>query len=176
MSDRLARERNFHDARFADGEEGRSAGRFYAVNAASDGYFRRQIESLPEGTKLLDYGCGDKAYCAFHAAACGHSVTAIDISPVAIDRAREEAERLGLAERIDFRVMNAEELELEPDSFDVVGGLGVLHHLELDAALENVTRVLKPGGSTFFVEPLGHNRLINLYRDRTPEQPSSWPG
>lgn len=172
MSDRLARERDFHDSRFGDEAEGRAADRFYAINQASDRYFRAEIESLPPGRKLLDYGCGDAAYVALHAASCGHQVTGIDISPVAIEKAERRAESLGLADNIDFKVMNAEELEFEPDSFDVVGGLGVVHHLDLGSSLDNVTKVLKPGGRAFFVEPLGHNPLINAYRDRTPDQRS----
>ncbi|MEO7198007.1 MAG: class I SAM-dependent methyltransferase [Solirubrobacterales bacterium] len=172
MSDRLAREQAFHDARFAEGGEARSADRFYAINAASDRFFRDQIEQLPPNSYLLDYGCGDAAYCAIHGAQSGHRVAAMDISPVAIERAKAKAMRLGFSDRIEFQVMNAEELEFADASFDAVGGLGVLHHLDLEIALASVTRVLKPEGKAFFVEPLGHNPLINLFRRRTPEQRS----
>ena len=44
----------------------------------------------------------------------------------------------------------------------------MIHHLELDRAYAELARVLPPGGSAIFVEPLGHNPLINLYRRRTP--------
>jgi SAM-dependent methyltransferase len=170
MSDRLEREREFHDARFGDHEEDRPSDRFYRINAASDRYYRDVIDRLPEGSKVLDYGCGAGAYCAYHAAKAGHDVTAVDLSPVAIEQAREQAEAQGLADGITFMVMNAEELSFPDDSFDAVGGLGVLHHLNLAAAIDNVARVLKPDGLAFFVEPLGHNPAINLFRKRTPEQ------
>lgn len=170
MSDRLEREREFHDARFGDDDEGRPSDRFYQINAASDRYYRDIIDRLPEGSKVLDYGCGAGAYCAYYAAEVGHDVTAVDLSPVAIEQAKQQAEERGLAERITFQVMNAEELSFPDDSFDAVGGLGVLHHLNLSAALENVRRVMKPDGLAFFVEPLGHNPAINQFRRRTPEQ------
>lgn len=170
VDDRLERERGFHDARFAEDSEGRAADRFYAINEASDRFYRESIEAMPRGSRILDYGCGDAAYCALHAAKLGHSVVGIDISPIAIDRAGGRAEQLGLADRIEFEVMNAEQLELPDDGFDLVIGLGVIHHLDIASAMREVTRVLKPSGRAVFVEPLGHNPAINMFRARTPEQ------
>lgn len=171
MSDRLEREQRFHDARFGE-EAGRPSDRFYHINRASDRYFRDVIEDLRPGSRVLDYGCGEGAYCALHAAECGHAVTAVDLSPVAIEHAKARAEELGVADRIEFQVMNAEALEFAAESFDAVGGLGVLHHLDIARGLANVTRVLRRDGRAFFVEPLGHNPIINLYRRRTPDQRS----
>ncbi len=108
------------------------------------------------------------AYAALHAAARGHRVTAIDLSPVAIERARQQAAAEGVADLIDFRVMNAEALELEPRSFDFICGLGVIHHLDIRASLREVTRMMKPRCECAFVEPLRHDPLINLYRRGTP--------
>ncbi len=171
MDDRLERERTFHDARFGH-EDHRAADRFYAVNEASDRFFRDAIEALPAGSRLLDYGCGEGAYAALHAAERGHDVVAIDISPVAIEQAAQKARDAGVAERIDFRVMNAEALELGDGGFDVVIGLGVIHHLDVATAMREVARVLKPSGHAVFVEPLGHNPAIKAFRRRTPEQRS----
>lgn len=174
QSDRLAREQAFHDARFAEGGPHRSADRFYVVNRASDAYFRARLDAVPAGAKVLDYGCGDGAYGALHAATRDDlQITAIDLSPVAIEHARERARSAGVEDRIDFRVMNAEQLEFPDDEFDFVVGLGVLHHLDLTSSLREIRRVLKPDGGGAFVEPLGHNPLINLYRRRTPDQRTS---
>jgi SAM-dependent methyltransferase len=166
--DRLAREQAFHDARF--GSEHRPADRFYAINRASDRFFRAAIGAIAPWSCVLDYGCGDGAYAAIEAASHGCLVTAIDISPVAIESARARAEAHGVADRIDFCVMNAEALEFDADSFDFVCGLGVIHHLDIERSLAEVSRVLKPQGRALFVEPLGHNPLINAYRRRTPAQ------
>jgi SAM-dependent methyltransferase len=64
--------------------------------------------------------------------------------------------------------MNAESLDFEPHSFDLVCGSGIIHHLDVDAAARELHRVVKPGGSAVFLEPMGYNPLINWYRDRTP--------
>jgi len=167
--DRLEREREFHDSRFSD-DQGRPADRFYAINKASDGFYKAELAKLAAGSEVLDYGCGEGAYAAIEAARLGHSVMAIDLSPVAIEHARRDAERAGVAQNIDFRVMNAEALDVAADAFDFVCGLGVIHHLDLDASLREVARVMRPSARALFIEPLGHNPVINLYRRRTPEQ------
>lgn len=173
-ADRLAREQEFHDARFAEGGAHRPADRFYSINRASDAFFRAEIDRVRSGAKVLDYGCGDGAYGALHAATRSDlDITAIDLSPVAIEQARARAQSAGVLDRIDFRVMNAEQLELPDDEFDFVVGLGVLHHLDLTASLREIRRVLKPDGGAVFVEPMGHNPAINLYRNRTPDQRTS---
>jgi ubiquinone/menaquinone biosynthesis C-methylase UbiE len=170
VNDRIARERAFHDARFADELAARPADRFYVINRASNAYFKRIIDAAPPGARALEIGCGDGAYAALHAASRGLSVTAVDVSGVAIQHARAEAERRGVAGRIEFSLMNAEELDLDTRSFDLVCGLGVLHHLDLQQALREASRVLSADGVAVFVEPLAHNPVLRAYRRLTPAQ------
>ena len=57
-----------------------------------------------------------------------------------------------------------------PDqSFNVVFGRGIVHHLDLARCFSEVSRVLRNGGMATFVEPLGHNPFLNLYRRWTPD-------
>jgi ubiquinone/menaquinone biosynthesis C-methylase UbiE len=65
--------------------------------------------------------------------------------------------------------MDAENLDLEDDSFDVVFGSAILHHLDIARALSEIVRVMRPSGRALFVEPMGHNPAINLYRRLAPE-------
>ena len=115
---------------------------------------------------MLEYGCGTGSL-AFALAELGDRVTGIDISPVAIEMATAEAQRRQLS-GIDFKVMDAEHLELPDSSLDLICGSAVLHHLDLDRAGSEIRRVLKPGGQLVLLEPLGQNPLINWYRRRTP--------
>jgi SAM-dependent methyltransferase len=167
--ERYERERSFHDERFSADE--RAADRFYndSIDRSLEAFFKR-LDALPADADALDYGCGATALTAIHLAQRGHRVIAVDLSPVAIERARVRARAFGVADRIVFRVGNAEALELPAGSFDVVAGTGILHHLNLSAAYPEIARVLRSGGTCVFMEPLGHNPLINLYRRRTPEQ------
>ncbi|MDH7516107.1 MAG: class I SAM-dependent methyltransferase, partial [Bacteroidota bacterium] len=54
------------------------------------------------------------------------------------------------------------------EAFDLVCGSAILHHLDLGNALPELRRVLKPGGSAVFFEPLGTNPFINFFRRLTP--------
>jgi len=56
--------------------------------------------------------------------------------------------------------MNAEELKFADDYFDIVCGGAILHHLDLNKALSEIARVLKPDGKAIFVEPLGQILLL----------------
>ncbi len=161
---RLDREEQFHDVRFADDSARAAAGKFYRV--ASDGLERYRSLVARSGTgRVLEYGCGTGSE-AFDLAARGASVTAIDISSTAIEVAAAEASVRGVD--LELVKMNAEELEFGDDSFDLVCGSGILHHLDTDRAAEQIRRVVSPGGRAVFLEPMGYNPLIKAYRSRTP--------
>ena len=117
---------------------------------------------------MLEYGCG-KGKHAFALARCGADVVGIDISAEGVRQAAAQARAEGLEDKLDFAVMNAEVLQFPDDSFDLVCGSGILHHLNLESACHELARVLKPEGRAIFYEPLGHNPLINLYRKLTPK-------
>ncbi len=166
MDDRLARERDFYDACNRRIEE-YGAGKYYTVTAAGRACFRRWLTADVSGRRVLEFGCGPGS-CSFELARRGAIVAGIDISDEAIRRATEKAEREGLADA-SFRVMNAEALSFADESFDLICGIAILHHLALPPAFGELARTLRPDGRAVFIEPLGHNPLINLYRRLTPE-------
>jgi SAM-dependent methyltransferase len=72
-----------------------------------------------------------------------------DLSPGMVQVALRNAHRLGLD--VDGRVADAERIPYPDDSFDLVVGHAVLHHIpDVAAALREVLRVLKPGGRFVF--------------------------
>ena len=64
---------------------------------------------------------------------------------------------------------DAEHLPCDDASIDRIVGGAILHHLDLNKAYSEIARALKPGGLAVFVEPMGHNPIINWYRRRTPQ-------
>jgi SAM-dependent methyltransferase len=167
MDARLDREREFHDRAFAENVRARVKG-FYAVTGALFEWYEDELAKRAPGARALEYGCGPGSR-AFHLARQGADVVGIDISPVAIEQAAEQGRAEGLEDKLEFRVMDAEALELEDDSFDIVCGSGIIHHLDLARSYAEIARVLKPDGVGLFTEPLGHNPAINWYRNRTPD-------
>ena len=118
---------------------------------------------------ILDYGCGRGSNSLKYLHYGARKVYGIDLSPVYISNAIELMRQAGYDESLfDFRVMDAHALEFEGNTFDLILGNGILHHLNPDIALKEVYRVLKPDGRVLFLEPLADNPLLKLFRRLTP--------
>ena len=121
---------------------------------------RMLTSHLQSGQKVLELGCGT-GYFTRCLAITGANVTAIDISPDLLEVARRDCH----GENVSFEIQNAYALTYGDETFDSVVGSSVLHHLEIDAALNEVERVLKPGGSIYFTEPNMMNPQIAVQKN-----------
>jgi len=144
----------------------KSISKYYSVSKSSSKYYEKQIFSNCKNKKILEYGCGDGSY-AFDLAERGATVIGIDISSAAIKEAKRQAKEKGVS-NVTFLVMDAEKMQFNDNSFDIVCGTSILHHLNIEKSLKELVRVLKPGCKAFFREPIGYNPLINLFRKLTP--------
>jgi ubiquinone/menaquinone biosynthesis C-methylase UbiE len=78
-------------------------------------------------------------------------LTATDISPGMLKRLQATAEALDVSEAVTTVATEAERLPFEDESFDLVFGHAVLHHIpDLDRAFAEFRRVLRPGGMVAF--------------------------
>jgi ubiquinone/menaquinone biosynthesis C-methylase UbiE len=76
-------------------------------------------------------------------------IVGLDINEQAIEKAQSKIEKPG----VRFLVMDAEQLEFEDQSFDTVSISASLHHLaNIGQVLDEMKRVLKPGGHFILVE------------------------
>jgi ubiquinone/menaquinone biosynthesis C-methylase UbiE len=141
--------------------------KFYAIVRSSRTFYEDFLQARCPNKKVLEYGCGLGSY-SFFLAKKGATVTGIDISNVEIEQAQKRARSEHL-EKTNFCVMDAEALGFDNNTFDLVCGTGILHHLDLNKAFPEISRTLKPDGAAIFIEPLGYNAIINLYRKLTPD-------
>ena len=100
--------------------------------------------------RALEIGSGT-GYFLLNLLAAGlvGEATATDISPGMLATLQDNARRLGVA--VQTRVADAERLPFPDDSFELVLGHAVLHHIpDLDSAFAEFFRVLAPGGTLLF--------------------------
>lgn len=168
-NDYLQREADYQDLKINDNPRAR-LGKMYGDEASKyRSKCRKEAIGNLQGKRVLDLGCGN-GFASMQALREGAYVTAIDISPASIEYLIDNAKQEQLDCNLDACVMDAHHLELEDGTFDVVIGNGILHHLpDLEQAIREIKRVLKDSGYAVFVEPLGTNPFINLFRKLTPD-------
>ena len=127
----------------------------HKINPLRFKYFSSKIGEL-KGKKILDVGCGGGILSEEFAKA-GALVTGIDLSPVALDAAKEHAKESGL--EIDYRLTSPSQLisllrtpnsELRT-AYDAIICAEVLEHVDdLAGFLKNCCSLLKEDGCFFF--------------------------
>jgi ubiquinone/menaquinone biosynthesis C-methylase UbiE len=111
--------------------------------------------------RALELGCGTGFFLLnLKQAGVLEEGCVTDLSPGMVEVARRNAEQLGFS--IEGRVADAESLPYPDDSFDLVVGHAVLHHIpDVELALREVLRVLRPGGRFVFAgEPTRYGDFV----------------
>ncbi|SDD53784.1 class I SAM-dependent methyltransferase [Ruegeria marina] len=119
------------------------------------------------GQRILDLGCGT-GFLSIALALRGAQVNGIDISPKSIEICRRRAALAGVQDRIDFQVMDCENLDFPDGHFDAVVGSFVLHHLDLERVALSLSRVLRANGKVACIETMGLNPALMLARRTLP--------
>ncbi len=122
-----------------------------------EGPLLKKMASFDRYSYCLEIGCGRGVGAEVIVKIFGaEKVIAIDIDPEQIEKAQRSISP-ELRDRIVFKLGDAMAID-EPDGiFDAVFSFGVLHHMEdWRRAIKEVSRVLKPGGSSFLKNPCEH--------------------
>jgi ubiquinone/menaquinone biosynthesis C-methylase UbiE len=122
-----------------------------------------------KGQKVLDYGCGAGENSTFLALR-GAKVCGVDISPELLELAKQRLKIHNVGEDAEFLVGSAHDLPVPDESIDVVFGMAILHHLDLELSSKEVFRVLKKGGRAIFLEPVRNSKLMWFIRGLIPYQ------
>ena len=118
-------------------------------------YARGRFDAVvPDATlpyeRAMELGCGTGFFLLnLMQSGVAKKGSVTDLSPGMVKVALRNAENLGLD--VDGRVADAEKIPYEDNTFDLVVGHAVLHHIpDVELSLREVLRVLKPGGRFVF--------------------------
>lgn len=129
--------------------------------------FSEALEKRP--AHLLDMGCGSGLYFPVLAGKA-ERITGVDISSEMVKASQHLLDAKGI-NTISVRTGSAEELPFEDESFDAVLGFDVLHHIpDVERALSEVRRVLRPGGRFVSIEPNVLNPIVWFAHALPPEE------
>ncbi len=132
--------------------------------------FSAWLEAAPDGP-VVEIGAGT-GFLTRHLAPLlpDRQYIATDLSAGMVEAARGTSVQPG---NVDWLQADCLNLDFEPASAACVVGHGILHHLPLDAAVAEISRVLMPGGRIAFYEPNIANpvvfleKKVPLFRPRT---------
>lgn len=114
------------------------------------------LDAVPDGCgEALDIGCGRGLLVGRLAPRCGR-ITGIDRDAAMVAAARERGADIGNAALIEADFLRH---PFPDEAFDFVSAVASLHHMDLDAAVANAVRVLRPGGTLV---------VVGLARDASP--------
>jgi ubiquinone/menaquinone biosynthesis C-methylase UbiE/uncharacterized protein YbaR (Trm112 family) len=157
----FAAQRAYFDAEFSGYER-------YSLENWRAGYIDRLRAAGVLGgsaSPLVDVGVGGSGYTVIEAARSGRPSIGCDLSLEGLLVAREFARVEGVLERTFWICCSAEKLPLASGSCGSALAIAVLEHLPDDhAALQELARVLKPGGRAWVTVPHGLGNVAPVFR------------
>jgi 2-polyprenyl-3-methyl-5-hydroxy-6-metoxy-1,4-benzoquinol methylase len=126
-------------------------------------FLEESLGGMPvsHGLSALEVGCGSGPICCFLASR-GWAVRGIDVSPTALEMARQNAAQRGLS--VQFDAADICRMPEQPGRYDLVIDGHCLHCLVSDEhrreALTAIHRLLKPGGLLLIETMISHPALI----------------
>ena len=144
----------------------------HLLSLGIDIYWRKQAVKIlkkSQPRKILDVATGTGDF-AIEALACNPAkITGVDIAESMLEIGRKKILKQGLQEKIELLYGDSEKLPFQENNFDaVIVSYGVRNFENLEKGLNEMYRVLKPGGSVVIVEfskPSGFpfKQLYNFY-------------
>jgi SAM-dependent methyltransferase len=159
----IEKEKSFYESRYADSDIGAPIPQ-HILPPVEHRLWDKYVGSL-EGKHVLECGSGDGA-TAVWLARQGALVTAVELSPVGVEKTRQRAKSHALENRVWAMVGDCCHLQeiVPPNSIDIALGFSVLHHLPKREFGQSLRVVLKPGAHAVFFENSNANPLYVFLR------------
>lgn len=113
--------------------------------------------------RVLDFGCGGgwltKVLSDFNC-----EIVGLDIAKSLIINSKK------INPNQNFLIADCTKMPFDGESFDLIIGMGILHHLNIRDALHECYRVLKPEGQILFMEPNAMNPFMAIGRRVIPSE------
>ena len=118
-------------------------------------HIAKNLSDIGPGHNVLDIGSGYGGAARYLAETFGCSVTALNLSEKENQRNREINKERGLSDKINVVDGSFEDIPADDQTFDVVWSQdAILHSGHREKVLQEVVRVLKPGGRFIFTDPM----------------------
>ena len=119
--------------------------------------------SLSRADQVLDFGCGPAGPLTYLVTHSAVTATGVDINAAALSSAQKRVATMGLSDRIAlYDVSDKVALPFENESFSHVISVDVVMHLpDREESLEELWRVLKPGGHLLFTDSCIVNGVLS---------------
>jgi ubiquinone/menaquinone biosynthesis C-methylase UbiE len=134
-------------------------------------FLLKSLKDTPKNEiRILDYGCGT-GVMGIALATLGFPVAGFDLSDAGIEVAKTAAKKVKVDQQTEFVVANAQQLPFADNSFDLVIGKAVLHHvIKYEGCGQELHRIMKSGARAVFLEGAAGNPLIAQARKFTIQE------
>ncbi|HWQ25918.1 MAG TPA: methyltransferase domain-containing protein [Chlorobaculum sp.] len=135
-----------------------------------------ELAELKEGLKILDVSSGRGTQSIYYSKEFGVDVVGVDISEEMVKTATSNAQKAGLGRRVQFRTGDSQSLPFDDNSFDVVineCAVGIPD--DSQKVLNEMVRVVKPGGRILIHESTWRAKLPNEEKDEFAERYGTTP-
>jgi ubiquinone/menaquinone biosynthesis C-methylase UbiE len=135
----------------------------YVLRKSKDCYYsliNKEINQQ-QSINVLDYGSGsgDKH---FHLSSENVKIIGVDISSKSIEYANNYVIENGI--NAEYVVMDCEKMSFPDNNFDIVFDFGTFSSLNMQVAIKELCRVIKPTGMLICIETYGHNPFMKIKR------------
>lgn len=144
----------------------------YETNTAVRSYISNWIKNECEGKIVIDLACGSGEITEKIAKNNPKLVIGTELAHLTVKSNQERISKK--FSNVYFILDDCEKSSLPDNCADIIICSGMLHHVDINSASDEIRRLLKKNGKMLAIEALKYNPIFNWYRNRTPDARTHW--